>query len=33
VLARVQKIAENEKTRTAKIAAGVPVKELLPGRK
>ena len=33
VLARVQKIAENEKIRTAKIAAGVPVKELLPGRK
>jgi regulator of RNase E activity RraA len=33
VLARVRKIAENEKVRTAKIAAGVPVKDLLPGKK
>jgi len=33
VLARVQKIAENEKIRTAKIDAGVPVKDLLPGKK
>ncbi|HEX5211278.1 MAG TPA: RraA family protein, partial [Pseudolabrys sp.] len=33
VLARVRKIAENEKLRTAKIAAGVPVKDLLPAKK
>jgi len=33
VLARVKQIAENEKVRTAKIAAGVPVKDLLPGKK
>ena len=31
VLARVQKIAENEKIRTERIAAGVPVRELMPG--
>lgn len=33
VLARVKRIAENEKARTAKIEAGVPVKDLLPGKK
>ena len=33
VLARVREIAENEKDRTAKIASGVPVGELLPGKK
>jgi len=33
VLARVKKIDENEKIRTAKIEAGVPVKDLLPGKK
>jgi regulator of RNase E activity RraA len=31
VLARMQKIAENEKLRSAKIAAGVPLRELMPG--
>jgi regulator of RNase E activity RraA len=33
VLARVQQIAKNEVIRTAKIEAGVPVKDLLPGKK
>ncbi len=33
VLARARKIAENERVRTAKIAAGVPVSELLPGKR
>jgi len=33
VLARVQRIDANEKLRTAKIEAGVPVKDLLPGKK
>jgi 4-hydroxy-4-methyl-2-oxoglutarate aldolase len=33
VLARVQQIAKNEVIRTAKINAGVPVSELLPGKK
>jgi len=33
VLARVKKIDENEKLRTAKIEAGVPVKDLLPAKK
>ena len=33
VLARVREIAKNEKARTAKITAGVPVSELLPGKK
>ena len=33
VLARVQQIAENEKVRSAKIEAGVPVAELLPRKK
>ncbi len=33
VLARVQQIAKNEEIRTAKIEAGVPVKDLLPGKK
>ncbi len=33
VLARVQQIAKNEKDRTAKITAGVPVGELLPKQK
>jgi 4-hydroxy-4-methyl-2-oxoglutarate aldolase len=33
VLERVKRIAENEKARTAKIEAGVPVKDLLPGKK
>jgi regulator of RNase E activity RraA len=33
VLERVRKIAANEVTRTAKINSGVPVAELLPGKK
>ena len=33
VLARVREIAKNEVIRTAKIEAGVPVKDLLPGKK
>jgi len=33
VLARVQQIAKNEVIRTAKINAGAPVAELLPGKK
>ena len=33
VLARCKRIAENEVARTAKIDAGVPVAELLPGKK
>lgn len=33
VLERVRRIAANEVARTAKIKAGVPVKELLPGKK
>lgn len=31
VLTRARKIAENEKIRTTKIAAGVPVRDLMPG--
>ena len=33
VLARTQRIAANEKIRTAKIEAGAPVSELIPGKK
>lgn len=33
VLARVKTIGENEKVRTARIEAGVPVKDLLPAKK
>jgi regulator of RNase E activity RraA len=32
-LARTQRIAANEKIRTAKIASGAPVSELIPGKK